>query len=131
MAPPAKKNLSMGAEEPAVSDLFKGLKKAKEAKKEDSTFKKSKATIPQVVNKEQKKKDGLYRKPEVSLEISDREFFNAEGKMSGNTNSSNEALQRKEGVDKIVSMSELKKMLSSSSKAGTTKNCPFDCDCCF
>lgn len=39
---------------------------------------------------------------------------------------------RKEGVDRIITMRELKGMLSGkNSRAGTTPNCPFDCDCCF
>jgi phage-related minor tail protein len=52
------------------------------------------------------------------------------GGSAGPTEASQELL-RKEGVDRIVSMEELSKMLSRNAKAGTTPNCPFDCDCCF
>ena len=32
---------------------------------------------------------------------------------------------------RLVSEETVKQMLSSDPKAGTTDNCPFDCDCCF
>ncbi|KPI90278.1 hypothetical protein ABL78_0660 [Leptomonas seymouri] len=92
-------------------------------------------------------RDGLYHAPQKSLQMSDNEFFSgtwlkadqattANGGLSvvgGGTDSTeaSQELLRKEGVDRIVSMEELTKMLSRNAKAGTTPNCPFDCDCCF
>ncbi|KAG5466817.1 hypothetical protein LSCM1_00994 [Leishmania martiniquensis] len=90
-------------------------------------------------------RDGLYHAPEKSVHMSDNQFFSgtwlkqdrtaASATSSGASGAESlqapEELLRKEGVDRIVSMEELSKMLSRSSRAGTTPNCPFDCDCCF
>ncbi|KAG5491114.1 hypothetical protein JIQ42_01009 [Leishmania sp. Namibia] len=90
-------------------------------------------------------RDGLYHAPERSVQMSDNQFFSGtwlkEDRTAATATSSvvadtvslqqPEELLRKEGVDRIVSMEELSKMLSRSSRAGTTPNCPFDCDCCF
>ncbi|KAG5467357.1 hypothetical protein CUR178_01000 [Leishmania enriettii] len=90
-------------------------------------------------------RDGLYHAPERSVQMSDNQFFSGtwlkEGRTAATATSSvvadtvslqqPEELLRKEGVDRIVSMEELSKMLSRCSRAGTTPNCPFDCDCCF
>ncbi|KAG5492110.1 hypothetical protein GH5_01015 [Leishmania sp. Ghana 2012 LV757] len=90
-------------------------------------------------------RDGLYHAPERSVQMSDNQFFSGtwlkEDRTAATATSSvladtvslqkPEELLRKEGVDRIVSMEELSKMLSRSSRAGTSPNCPFDCDCCF
>ncbi|KAK7195737.1 hypothetical protein NESM_000504000 [Novymonas esmeraldas] len=91
-------------------------------------------------------RDGLYRAPEKSVQMSDNQFFSgtwlkedrsAAGACTAVVASSAVAAEaseeqlRTEGVDRIVSMEELSKMLSRSARAGTTANCPFDCDCCF
>ncbi|CCW62083.1 unnamed protein product [Phytomonas sp. EM1] len=82
--------------------------------------------------------DGLYRAPIKTLEMSDAMFFesslpNSKRKVIENLNNSsgNANVLRTEGVHRIVSVSELRKMLSNNPRAGTTPNCPFDCDCCF
>lgn len=89
-------------------------------------------------------RDGLYHAPQKSVQMSDNVFFSGTWLKAdqeapteasivaggGSTEASQEML-RQEGVDRIVSMEELSKMLSRSSRAGTTPNCPFDCDCCF
>ncbi|ORC92240.1 uncharacterized protein TM35_000044540 [Trypanosoma theileri] len=82
--------------------------------------------------------DGLYRAPEKTLELSDAAFFDVPsqrrrgrgGKSSATAEISGDVLQR-EGVHRIITMEELQKITSSNPKAGTTPNCPFDCDCCF
>ncbi|GET92751.1 hypothetical protein, conserved [Leishmania tarentolae] len=92
-------------------------------------------------------RDGLYHAPEKSVQMSDNQFFSCtrlrEGRATAITTTPSSAgprtespdapeeLLRREGVDRIVSMEELSKMLSRNSRAGTTPNCPFDCDCCF
>ncbi|CBZ30788.1 conserved hypothetical protein [Leishmania mexicana MHOM/GT/2001/U1103] len=92
-------------------------------------------------------RDGLYRAPEKSVQMSDNQFFSGtwlkEDRTAATTAvatsavpstespEASEELLRREGVDRIVSMDELSKMLSHNSRAGTTPNCPFDCDCCF
>ncbi|RNF06507.1 hypothetical protein TraAM80_04011 [Trypanosoma rangeli] len=83
--------------------------------------------------------DGLYHAPEKTLKLSDSVFFNVvsqrqkkrrKTKESTAVEVSEDLLQR-EGVDRIVTVDELQKITSSNPKAGTTANCPFDCDCCF
>ncbi|KAG5492655.1 hypothetical protein JKF63_01234 [Porcisia hertigi] len=91
-------------------------------------------------------RDGLYHAPEKSVQMSDNQFFSGtwlkEDRAAAAAASSSAApglesseatedFLRKEGVDRIVSIEELSKMLSRHSRAGTTANCPFDCDCCF
>lgn len=91
-------------------------------------------------------RDGLYHAPQKSVQMNDNEFFSgtwlkadqaatsAGAVVTGGSADASEASQellRKEGVDRIVSIEELSKMLSRNAKAGTTPNCPFDCDCCF
>ncbi|KPA86202.1 hypothetical protein ABB37_00444 [Leptomonas pyrrhocoris] len=95
-------------------------------------------------------RDGLYHAPQKSVKMSDNEFFSGTwlkadqaattaaaglgSSVVGSSSDSVEASQellRKEGVDRIVSLQELSKMLSRNAKAGSTPNCPFDCDCCF
>ncbi|CCW69438.1 unnamed protein product [Phytomonas sp. Hart1] len=82
--------------------------------------------------------DGIYRAPEKTLKMSDDKFFESSLSSSNKKPSKNNArnlgsdnLSRTEGVDRIVSEGELQKMLSNNPRAGTTPNCPFDCDCCF
>ncbi|XQJ31171.1 Eukaryotic protein of unknown function (DUF1764), putative [Leishmania guyanensis] len=92
-------------------------------------------------------RDGLYHAPEKSVQMSDNQFFSGtwlkedrnataafttcSAVTSTGSPEVSEALQRREDVDRIVSMEELAKMLSRDARAGTTPNCPFDCDCCF
>nr|CCC93163.1 conserved hypothetical protein [Trypanosoma congolense IL3000] len=79
--------------------------------------------------------DGLYREPKKALELSDADFFNMtprkRQKGAGLSDENQDSLVRREGVDRIISFEELQKLTSSNPKAGTTPNCPFDCDCCF
>ncbi|CBH14768.1 hypothetical protein, conserved [Trypanosoma brucei gambiense DAL972] len=90
--------------------------------------------------------DGLYRAPEKTLELSDADFFNVSSqpkeKKGRNKKTGKggdpladcevpETLLRREGVDRIITVEELRKITSSNPNAGTTPNCPFDCDCCF
>ncbi|CAG9582589.1 conserved hypothetical protein [Leishmania major strain Friedlin] len=92
-------------------------------------------------------RDGLYHAPEKSLQMSDNQFFSGtwlrEDRAAATTATTSSAvpstespeaseeLLRREGVNRIVSMEELSKILSHNTRAGTTPNCPFDCDCCF
>lgn len=97
-----------------------------------------------------KPRDGLYRAAEKTVAMSDDDFFagttssSAAGagkggkhrphKTSSILNDVSTAAQhrlREEGVDRIVTEKELSRMVSRSKRAGTTPNCPFDCDCCF
>lgn len=85
--------------------------------------------------------DGLYRDRSATVEMSDDAFF-------GESASVDKTAKRKKkqrladgesrrgasgsvGFDRIVTEDEIRKMTSSNAKAGTTPNCPFDCDCCF
>ncbi|CAC9544856.1 Eukaryotic protein of unknown function (DUF1764) putative [Leishmania donovani] len=91
--------------------------------------------------------DGLYHAPEKSVQMSDNQFFSGTWLREDRTVAptattssavpstaspeASEKLLRREGVHRIVSIQELSKMLSHNARAGTTPNCPFDCDCCF
>lgn len=133
----AKKSKVVGTVEKSLAadddDLASMFQQIKSSKRKDSSntqgekeAKKSLTAAPKI------KKDGLFRKPEVSMELSDQEFFNSKlvkGKIADSK--ADDALKAREGVDKIISMNQLQKMLSHNAKAGTTPNCPFDCDCCF
>ncbi|EAN88248.1 hypothetical protein C3747_1g88 [Trypanosoma cruzi] len=83
--------------------------------------------------------DGLYHAPEKTLELSDSAFFDVASQRQQKKRKANastatefpEEVLRREGVDRIVTLEELRGITSSNPKAGTTANCPFDCDCCF
>lgn len=112
--------------------IFGKLKDSKKVAVKEATQQMSSNSAKKSSTEQPKKRDGLYRKKEVTVELSDQEFFNGKGvSSSAGTSAANAALRAREGVDKIVSMRELQKMLSHNSRAGSTPNCPFDCDCCF
>lgn len=76
----------------------------------------------------------MYRVPEKSMGMSDEAFFGKSDASSVTPSTAAVAGEQaflKEGVHRIVSMSELQKMLSTNPDAGSTPNCPFDCNCCF
>ncbi|RNF26266.1 uncharacterized protein Tco025E_01389 [Trypanosoma conorhini] len=84
--------------------------------------------------------DGLYRAPEKTLGLSDSAFFDVASQRQKKRRKTSkdptavevaEDVLQREGVDRIVTVEELQKITSSNPKAGTTANCPFDCDCCF
>lgn len=113
-------------------DLASMFQQIKSSKRNETTLNREKESKKSLTTAPKIKKDGLFRKPEVSMELSDQEFFNSKlvkGKITDSK--ADDALKAREGVDKIVSMNQLQKMLSHNPKAGTTPNCPFDCDCCF
>jgi len=76
-------------------------------------------------------RDGLFRQAEPSvMDLSDEAFFQRgdDKPLGGVALSSRSAV----GVSRVVTEAQIKQMTKAKSKrAGTTKNCPFDCDCCF
>jgi membrane protein involved in colicin uptake len=101
-------------------------------------------SAPQV-NVPPRKGDGLYRTAAASVEMADDDFF---GESAGASTSKRAAKKKssssgatsvqkpkrsleKEGVDRVITEDELMKLTSAKDEAGTTPNCPFDCDCCF
>jgi membrane protein involved in colicin uptake len=90
-----------------------------------------------------KKGDGLYRTAAASVEMADDDFFGesasaSTSKKAAKKSSSAATLAskpkrslEKEGVDRVITEDELMKLTSAKDEAGTTPNCPFDCDCCF
>lgn len=78
------------------------------------------------------KNDRVYHKPQETVQLSDVEFFSPNSVSPAIIpNKFQTEIQNREGVDSIVSVKQLQKMLSRDRKAGTTVNCPFDCNCCF
>lgn len=124
-----KKSLSEMSNEEDIASLFKEIKVAKktinEKAKDKSTKKKGATTV-------KCPRDGLYREKEIATSLSDQDFFESWRKKPNITVSKEaEGLKAREGVDRVVSFNQLQKLLSHNPKAGTTPNCPFDCDCCF
>ena len=75
--------------------------------------------------KKKEKKDGLYKAPaaEDEFDMDDDMFFSRDGGRS---------VRRTEDGLRLLSEEELVRATNAGSKkAGTTVNCPFDCDCCF
>lgn len=93
--------------------------------------------------------DGLFRDTSKTVEMNDDAFFGealleqlapddkaAKSKKSKKMKSraaTSAGASRKElrGFDRVVTEDEIVRMTSSNPNAGTTHNCPFDCDCCF
>ncbi|KAG8348780.1 putative Eukaryotic protein of unknown function (DUF1764) [Trypanosoma vivax] len=127
-----------------ISAIFASIKKQGRSPKTDGGNSEGakKSTTPSKVS-ERSTGDGLYSAPEKTVELSDAEFFNLgerrrkvplkEGARRCRTSdgAALEDLLRREGVDRIISVEELQRITSANPKAGTTPNCPFDCDCCF
>ncbi|KAH9601380.1 Protein of unknown function DUF1764 [Trypanosoma melophagium] len=131
-------------EEADIAEIFGVIRKAKKPDGDNHTknskmeSKRSSKTNNNTPAKP--RSDGLYRAPEKTLDLSDAAFFDfpsqrrkgreEKSKTTTSAEISGDVLQR-EGVHRIISMDELQKITSSNPKAGTTPNCPFDCDCCF
>jgi hypothetical protein len=89
--------------------------------------------------------DGLYRPPAASVEMGDDDFFGEAAETSSKLSKKQKARlsaasagagvskrsNEKEGVDRIITEDELRTLTSGKPEAGTTPNCPFECDCCF
>lgn len=121
----------------AISNIFSEINARKRkvkslsvAMRKEQMAKKSMASTPPAGSRP--KSIGLYRNPDKTVELSDQEFFNAYNKQPSIACSKYHGeLKTREGVDSILSVRQLQKMLSRDPKAGTTIHCPFDCDCCF
>lgn len=97
--------------------------------KKDQGAKKSTTLSKSIIHP---KSDRVYHKPQETVELSDVEFFKPNSVSPAIIPSKFQTeVQNREGVDSIVSVRQLQKMLSHDRKAGTTVNCPFDCNCCF
>lgn len=120
-----------------VSDIFSALRKQPDVQSQQ------RAIEPNMKEK-QSKSDGLYRAAAATVEMADDDFFGASssvmaGKAATKKKKSSAALVsgapkrslEKEGVDRVITEDELRKLTSVKEEAGTTPNCPFDCDCCF
>lgn len=119
-----------------LADIFSKIKEKKTDKKNDEMKRTTSAKKTHAGEEPLRpKRDGLFRKKEMTMELSNNDFFRTRGESKAHlvdsSSSTMDAIKAREGVDTIVSMSELKKMLSHNPRAGTTPNCPFDCDCCF
>ncbi|CAD2216802.1 hypothetical protein AGDE_08688 [Angomonas deanei] len=134
--PKSKPIVTTTADSDDISDIFSSIKAVKKKESAPAT---TAAPLPQ---KKTQKRDGLYRAPEKSIELPDSEFFvsgkfvSAKGIEKGKTpigtaSAEEDTLSKSEGVNRIISMDELQTMISKNPRAGTTPNCPFDCDCCF
>ena len=74
---------------------------------------------------------GLYRAPSPTVEMNDDDFFGNARKHRGAT-SSTKKRGADQGLTKVMTEKEVLKYTGrGGAKAGTTPNCPFDCDCCF
>ena len=88
------------------------------------------------------KGDGLFRLRDPDVDMSDEQFFESirspqprhkplsKGKASLRLRAE-EGKRRGDGVGRILTEDELMLLTSKNAAAGTTPNCPFDCDCCF
>mmetsp|Transcript_53206 Transcript_53206/g.61090 ORF Transcript_53206/g.61090 Transcript_53206/m.61090 type:complete len:165 (+) Transcript_53206:145-639(+) len=134
-----------GSVKTSMDDIFKQLKKPRAQ------------VVPQEETKrpceDTTKSDGLFRDTSKTVEMEDDAFFgealmeklHVTGDSTGPsltkkgskarkiTSTSASASRRKElrGFDRVVTEDEIAKMTSTNPNAGTTPNCPFDCDCCF
>ena len=89
------------------------------------------------------KKDGLYHAAQASVTMDDSTFFagveqnNDHNLKKKSTRNEQQSVRRttvsaeSQGVGRIVTEDDIRKMTSRNKKAGTTPNCPFDCDCCY
>ncbi|KEG12980.1 hypothetical protein DQ04_01291100 [Trypanosoma grayi] len=138
-------------EESAIADIFGAITRKKQQRGNDSSNNKNNnknsgnisgnsGTVQSGTSKNSDKPtgDGLYHAPEKTLELSDAAFFDLSSlrqkgckKKKSTTTEVPEDVLRREGVDRVITLEELQKITSSNPKAGTTPNCPFDCDCCF
>lgn len=115
----------------AINDIFSqlGSSKSKEKNIEQSATVSNK-TVSKLQKKAEKrprdeapKKDGLYHAPKEELDMSDDMFFSRDGGKNIRRTADGLRLMTEEEIVKATN--------AGSKKAGTTPNCPFDCDCCF
>lgn len=84
--------------------------------------------------------DGLYREKAPDIDMNDAEFFGdaftdavkgkKKTKKSGAVARKHNAKEM-DGLHRMMTEEEVLKITSSNPNAGSTPNCPFDCDCCF
>lgn len=129
-----------GSSSSSIADIFRGMKQPSNSTPENISAKNS--SSKKRPREERKQHDGLYRAAESSVTMDDSAFF--EGVESQRSSGKKKLLRTVEGsarrttvsaesqgVGRIVTEEEIRKMTSRNKKAGTTPNCPFECDCCY
>lgn len=150
MAKPPTSPTSSGASTTEMGDIFGALRTTKvKAPPLADTPLSSSSKLP-VVNtttttsneaKTDSSNKGLFRAAAASVEMNDDDFFGEvattaqrstkRAKKTARVGARQNVSLEKEGVDRVITEDELMKLTSGKAEAGTTPNCPFDCDCCF
>lgn len=143
--PPQKSSASAAAtaskQSANMDDIFGALNKKKSLPSGSVGSSKDVKPEPLQNSTQPKKGDGLYRATATSVEMGDDDFFGESvasasasrktGKKKTSASAKPQRSLEKEGVDRVITEDELLKLTSGKEEAGTTPNCPFDCDCCY